>query len=165
MKKARKNDARRAAETENLPRSGWSSQGRRELPRQAVKFALVGVMNTGIDYLVFLLLAAAGLPALPAHACSYTAGLINSFFWNKLWTFRAPRVWKPGEIVRFVLVNLTALAAAGGVLLAGRDVCGLPAALAKACALPVSLTINFLGNRLWVFPARPAGPPHGGIAV
>jgi putative flippase GtrA len=121
-------------------------------------------MNTGIDFLFFLLLTAAGLPALLSHVCSYTTGLINSYCWNKWWTFRASRRRAPGEAARFLLVNLAALAAAGGVLLAGRDVCGLPEALAKACALPVSLTINFLGNRLWVFPARSAGPPPGGTA-
>ena len=120
----------------------------------ACRFGLVGLLNTGVDALVFFLLTEAGLSALPAHVCSYIAGLTNSFFWNKFWTFRRPGSFSVGETVRFIVVNLAALSAAGAVLLAGRDLLGWPPLLAKAAALPFSLIVNFLGNRLWVFPAR-----------
>jgi putative flippase GtrA len=117
-----------------------------------LKFGLVGLLNTGIDYGLFLLLAAAGVPYLFAHVCSYTAGLLNSFIWNKFWTFRATRRFSFGEAVRFLLVNLAALAAAGGVLALGMEVFRFPEFVSKALALPFSLGINYLGNRLWVFP-------------
>ncbi len=121
-----------------------------------LKFSFVGLLNTGIDYGLFLLLDFAGLPYLAAHVLSYTAGLVNSFLWNKFWTFRAARVFSFTETVRFVLVNLAALSVAGGILVLCVRVFALPDFAAKAIALPFSFAVNFLGNRFWVFPA--AGP-------
>jgi putative flippase GtrA len=119
-----------------------------------LRFVAVGILNTGVDYGGFLLLTAVGLPALPAHALSYTAGLLNSFFWNKFWTFRAAGRFSLGEIIRFVIVNLAALALSGGIMELGIRVFLLPDFIAKAAALPFSFAVNFIGNRLWVFPKK-----------
>ena len=60
--------------------------------RQAVKFGLVGVLNTAVDWLVCCLthgLAYFGDHLTFAKGISYTVGVLNSFFWNKTWTFRS----------------------------------------------------------------------------
>jgi putative flippase GtrA len=119
-----------------------------------VRFVMVGALNTLFDYGVFALLAAAGLPALPAHVISYSSALVTSFLMHKRFTFGAGRFFSWVEAVKFLVVNLAALSAAGGMLLFGTDVLRLPELAAKALALPVSAGINYLGNRLWVFPRR-----------
>jgi putative flippase GtrA len=51
------------------------------------RFALVGVVNTLIDLLLFVALRSAGMPVLGANAISTTAGLAFSFVANRRFTF------------------------------------------------------------------------------
>lgn len=59
---------------------------------QLAKFGLVGALNTFIDLgiLVFLLTifgVTAGLLYSIAKAFSFSCSVVNSYFWNKFWTF------------------------------------------------------------------------------
>jgi putative flippase GtrA len=120
-----------------------------------LKFSFVGALNTGIDYGLFVLLTTVcSVFYFPAHAISYSAGLVNSYFWNKFWTFRQTRRFSVREAALFVIVNLTAFALAGGILTLCVEVLFFPEALAKAIALPFSLSVNFFGNRHIVFPRK-----------
>ena len=60
---------------------------------------------------VFALLARVfRVPDIPANAIAYVLGIVNSFFWNKYWTFSARksgRGWR--EFGLFFLVNLPPL--------------------------------------------------------
>ncbi|RJQ14044.1 GtrA family protein [Candidatus Parcubacteria bacterium] len=61
---------------------------------QLAKFALVGALNTFIDLgllnlLIFASAIAAGKVFLGFKAIAFTAAVINSYFWNKFWTFKA----------------------------------------------------------------------------
>ena len=54
------------------------------------KFALVGVVNTVLDFALFMTLVYfAGLGPTSANIISYTCGILNSFVLNKHWTFKA----------------------------------------------------------------------------
>ncbi|HEQ72155.1 MAG TPA: GtrA family protein [Spirochaetia bacterium] len=127
-----------------------------------IKFSLVGVLNTAIDFLLFTLLDYLGVFALIAHTCSYTAGLINSYFWNKFWTFRQPRRYSVEEAVRFILVNLVALGIAGGIILVCIQVFAFSDVIAKAISIPFSFAINFVGSKYLVFRGQPKPPPPVG---
>jgi len=45
-------------------------------------------MNTVVDFAVFALLAAGGLSVLLAQWLAYGCGVLNSYLWNRRWTFR-----------------------------------------------------------------------------
>ncbi|TME58584.1 MAG: GtrA family protein, partial [Chloroflexi bacterium] len=59
---------------------------------QVLRFCLVGGLNTFVDVLVFNLLVL-GLPTqdngllVIYNSLAYLVGAVNSFCWNKLWTF------------------------------------------------------------------------------
>ena len=57
---------------------------------QFIKFAIVGVANTLVDWLVFYLLVFFVMPdgKLSAKAISFVVAVINSFILNSIWTFR-----------------------------------------------------------------------------
>lgn len=78
---------------------------------QAVRFILVGVLNTAVDLVAFYLLSLIpGMPEVAAKTISYMLGICNSFLWNKYWTFsaaRSARGWR--EFGVFVAVNLPPL--------------------------------------------------------
>ena len=57
--------------------------------RQFLKFGLVGVLNTGVQYVVFVgLFRLLGVPMLLASGIGYCAGIVNSYFLNRIWTFQ-----------------------------------------------------------------------------
>jgi len=119
------------------------------------KYALVGVMNTGVDFAVFCVLVyAAGLGSAWAQPISYGAGIANSYFLNRVWTFQVKKRQQVGDIVKFIVVNMLSFAAATAVLL-GLEYTGLEAAIAKACSVGVSLVVNYVGYKLWVFGTEP----------
>jgi putative flippase GtrA len=51
------------------------------------RFLTAGTVGTLLDFGLLTLLKLAGLPTLLANTLSFSAGLINNFTWNRLWTF------------------------------------------------------------------------------
>jgi putative flippase GtrA len=115
-----------------------------------IKFALVGLLNTGVDVAIFFLLTWAGSPYVAAQAVSYSCGAANSYLLNKLWTFRSSGL-SYAEVVRFTVVNLVSLGISILVLTLLHDKLGLELAASKGGATVCALAANFLGNKLWVF--------------
>ena len=140
---------------------------------QMVKFAIVGVLNTLVDFAVFqglnLLLGWVYL----AQVLGYTCGIINSYLWNSNWTFREQRTRSVREMVMFLLVNVVSLGVSLGVIWLCREVFGItnewvaswmPTALAgfikgdtvdKLIATCFAIVVNYIGNRLFVFNKKP----------
>ena len=115
-----------------------------------LKFALVGVLNTGVDVVIFFLLTRLGSPYVAAQVVSYSCGAANSYLLNKLWTFRSTSL-SYAEIVRFTAVNLISLGISVVILSLLHGTAGLGLAASKGGATVCALAANFLGNKLWVF--------------
>ncbi|GAD04475.1 GtrA family protein [Porphyromonas crevioricanis JCM 15906] len=61
---------------------------------QLIKYGLIGVSNTLITAIViWVLLKKADSPDWIANLLGYTAGIINSFVWNRKWTFSSEHSW------------------------------------------------------------------------
>lgn len=81
---------------------------------QASKFVLVGILNTLIDLgvLNLLILAtgiASGLGYSAFKGISFAVAVINSYFWNKFWTFKSAGTGKAGkEFLQFLVVSTVA---------------------------------------------------------
>jgi len=128
---------------------------------QFAKFAQVGVLNTAIDFgilnlLIFATGITSGLSIIPLNAISFSTAIINSFFWNEKWVFKAK---KEANFITFVIVTLIGLAINSGIVYAITtfvpptfvDSQKLWANLAKVLATGISLVWNFTGYRLIVF--------------
>ncbi|HEX2922492.1 MAG TPA: GtrA family protein [Chloroflexota bacterium] len=125
------------------------------------KYGLVGLSNTVVSFLVlnlfFLLWAPTTSAALVlGSSVAYAAGDLNSYWWNKSWTFGAGESsW--GQFGRFATLSLACMAinaaivwGSSGVLLA----LFLPAWLlgsAPQLSMVVSGSLGYLVCRNWVF--------------
>ena len=121
---------------------------------QFVKFNLVGLLNTLVDFLVYTLLTEGlGLVYLAAKAISYSCGVLNSFFFNSRWTFKDPgRAGLAKRFLPFVAVNLISLGVSLGCMYLLRNVAMLQSDFwCNIIATPIALVVNFLGNKLFVF--------------
>ena len=141
-----------------------------------LKFAVVGMLGTGIDFGVLnLLILTFGFSKVLAKTCSFTVAVINSFIWNRLWTFREARDRPVGPlIVQFFLVSVGGLLlnqviflsldawvlGEAGALAAPMAALALNIGLAhyklaynlsNAVATIIVLFWNFGANRLWTF--------------
>ncbi|GKS09310.1 putative membrane protein YngA [Paenibacillus chitinolyticus] len=124
-------------------------RGSRLLP--LVKFGLVGLLNTGVDFAAFLLLTAAGVPYLTAQVIAFLLGVLNSYFLNRSWTFRSRTGRGTREIARFFLINLISLAVSTVLLQWAHIGLGWPLVTGKLAATLASSWINYAGSRYWVF--------------
>lgn len=57
---------------------------------QFIKFGIVGVANTAVDWVVFYILINTALSGSEtvAKAIAFIVAVLNSFIWNTIWTFR-----------------------------------------------------------------------------
>lgn len=118
---------------------------------KAAKFAVVGVANTLIDYGVFALLAQLlSVNVYLAQVISYSCGILNSYIFNRSWTFQSQSKFFSPALVRFLVLNLSMLALSTGLLAMFLQF-GLTKLVAKACTVVVTMAIGFVVNRLWVF--------------
>lgn len=120
-----------------------------------LRFCIVGLANTAIDFSTFFLLNMAGLPYLIAQAAAYSTGVVNSFFLNRRWTFKMTGKAKGAEAVKFIIVNSISLLASSQLIYVFYDMYHTNLWLAKAAATAGGIAVNFAGSRLWVFVDNP----------
>ena len=121
---------------------------------QAVKFGLVGVINTLVDYLSYTLLLFIPFFAenyVLAQIIGYSLGLCNSLVLNKRWTFSQREPMTRRQLACFLAVNLAALAASTGILVLTQERLQMSRYIGKAISVVGSMAVNFVGNKLLVF--------------
>lgn len=119
------------------------------------KFSLVGASGYFVNLAVYVaLLRGADLHYLLAAACSFLVAVTNNYTWNRIWTFRGRRGHFAYQGLRFLAVSLVALGA-NLLLLHVLIALGLGKIPAQAVAIVLVTPLNFLGNRLWSFSAKP----------
>lgn len=119
---------------------------------QFLKFGLIGVMNTIVHYLTFIIFFKfVGIHMILASTIGYTLGVANSFFLNRKWTFQVKgEKWKI-EAFKFFLVNAFSLAINLVLLDSLVKYVYLSPELSQILAIIGSLTVNFWGNKMWTF--------------
>ncbi|PEJ57795.1 sugar translocase [Bacillus sp. AFS002410] len=124
-----------------------------------VKFGIVGLINTGVDFIVFTLLiyAVTNIPYLVAQMISYSCGIVNSYLLNKRWTFKAKNQSSVQEKTRFVIVNVITLLLTLLILKVCSEWFGLSVLASKLMATCISVLMNYVGSRYWVFTSSKVG--------
>lgn len=112
--------------------------------RHATRFAVVGVINTGVYYGFYLALRLA-MPYLAAHLIATGIAMIGSFFLNTYWTFQTRPTWRKFAI--FPLTNLTnyVVSTVGVVLLV--EFARMDERVAPLVAAVVAIPVTFFLSR------------------
>ena len=126
-----------------------------ELVSQLIRFLLVGVVNTAIQYVVFVVLyEVVGINYLLASIAGYCLGVLNSYLLNRRWTFASGNARILPEAVRFTTVNLLALGANTGLLFVLVSTQSIRPRIAQLWAITASVSVNFILNKTWTFRQR-----------
>jgi len=132
---------------------------------QFFKFTLVGSLNTFIDFgvlnfLMFIFQITFGWGYSIFKAISFSVAVINSYFWNKFWTFQKTETKAGGkEFSKFYLVTLIGFLINVGIASFIVNVIGPQFGFSKVIWANIGAFIavlcafiwNFLGSKLLVF--------------
>ncbi len=131
---------------------------------QMAKFAQVGVLNTLIDFGIFNLLIwitgiISGTGIILLNTLSILVAIINSYFWNKYWTFSKKGGRIEREFLQFLVISIIGWALNTSIVFLGTTFievqlgvsAGAWVNIMKALAVVVSMTWNFLGYKFIVF--------------
>src|SRR5580698_6430164 len=160
----------------------------RAISRKAITFALIGVLNTAVDYVLFLASRAAymhsslalaafawiagicrcGAPEtvllIAANMTSWIVAVSGSYVLNSSITFAAEsgRKLRWRDYAAFVVSGIAGLIANTATLIVAAQVLLLPVWLAKALAVLASYVVNFTLSHFVVFrPRRANGGDKG----
>src|SRR5260370_19659570 len=130
---------------------------------QFIRFCVVGGLNTFVDVLVFNLLVW-GLPTQDSgllvvyNSLAFLIGAVNSFCWNKLWTFKQRSSATNDQLTRFALVTSLGIICNDAFLWLATTILNslslngfLWVNVAKVSAIVGSVGVSYVGMRFSVF--------------
>ena len=82
---------------------------------------------------------------------SYVIGLFTSYLLNKYWTFGVKRKFLSGDLVKFTIVSILALASNMFAIFILTEYFAVDGYLSAMAATLFSFIINYSGSKLWVF--------------
>lgn len=162
------------------PARARPAAGARRLSVKAISFALIGVVNTAVDYTVFLLMRAvlsgsavavslfgalgdfchcgssATVMLVAANVVSWTVAVSGSYIMNSSITFAAEsgRTLRWRAYAAFAASGIVGLIANTMTLVFAAQMLLLPVWLAKGVAILASFAVNFSFSHFVVFRAR-----------
>ena len=135
------------------PTNFWVSAVRRAHTLEFARFLIVGVINTGIGYGVYLLLLR-WIGYEFAYAAAYVIGIVCAYLLNSLFVFRSPMRLRTA--MRYPLVYLAQYLFGSVLLYAMVAWLAIDRRWAALFALVLSVPVSFLLNRVVL--ARGATP-------
>ncbi|GGX22577.1 GtrA family protein [Streptomyces chryseus] len=113
--------------------------------RQLIRFAAVGVVNTGTYYACYLLLLP-WLPYVAAHVLAFAVSMVGSFFLTCRFTYNTRPTWR--KFLLFPLTNAAnfVITTSGVYLLV--DVLRLDSTYAPLVAAAAAIPVTFVVSRM-----------------
>ena len=135
-------------------REGLKNSGAKAMQSEKVRFGLVGIVNTAVDFIVLNLLAGVfHVPLLPANIASTTAALLTSFTLNKKAVFRNADGSGAKQLTLFLVVTLVGIWLVQGTVLALTHAFLLGLGLSEVMALNLGklagISCGLVWNYLW----------------
>jgi putative flippase GtrA len=146
--------------------------------RQFRRFVVVGCVNVAVSFAGFMLfyrlfplasmtlnamgdagaqimsaLARLGVQSIDAgvaNTLGAAAGMINSFIFNKYWTFEAGGLTRL-QVRRFVILNIVVISGSTLIIFLFIDLLHAPYLIIWVITTGLAMVANFLGNKYWTF--------------
>ena len=136
----------------------FRSEKNREMFRQFIKFSIIGVANTIIDFGIYTVMTRY-IPFFDyrtsarylANVVSFLTGTTFSFFANRTWTFEMDGRASIFEASRFYATTVSGLIVNSLILFLFAGLFGIHDLVSKVFSTIFSTIWNFSLKRLWVF--------------
>lgn len=124
--------------------------------QQFIRYVVVGLTSNAVIYLGYLVLTRLGMGPKLAMSLLYAVGVLQTFVFNRKWSFQFDGAVKQALIRYFIayaagyVINFVAL-----MLLV--DIFGMPHQVIQAMLIIVVAVFLFVAQRYWVFPTSKRG--------
>ena len=122
---------------------------------QFIKFGIVGISNTLISYVVYVLLVFGGFHYLVASIMGFIISVFNAYYWNNKYVFKSHtgelRVWWKVLIKTFISYAGTGLLLSNILLVLWVEFLKFSEIIAPILTLVITIPLNFLLNKYWAF--------------
>lgn len=139
-----------------MPRTenGQTATDRKAQLGQIVRFGLVGGVNTGTFFVLYLLLHPL-MPYFAAYSLAFVLAMVGSFFMNTYFTYRTRPTWK--KFLLFPLTNITNYVIQSAGLYALVSWAGMNTKIAPLVAAIVAIPFTFVLSRKILIPGTGGG--------
>jgi len=117
---------------------------------QFIKYIIVGFINTAICYGIYYIMIKMEFSYALSLATGTIAGIINSYFWNKYFTFRTKKI-TVSETVKFLIVYSVQYLSNLLIIYLCVEHAGIPEELAGLTAISVGTFVGYFGHKFWSF--------------
>ncbi|MDL2278317.1 GtrA family protein [Parabacteroides sp. OttesenSCG-928-G07] len=125
-----------------------------ETIKQAIKYGIVGVGNTLITAIViWVMMKLLGCSDVLSNAVGYVAGLLNSFIWNKQWTFKTSGKWLSSAIKFAIAFAICYTLQLGVLIYLNKTLTTIDSYYNQLIAMAFYTVINFIMNKFYTFKA------------
>ena len=126
---------------------------------QLFRYGVVGLVSNGLLYGGYLLLTHYGWGAKSAMTLLYVLGVLQSFYFNRSWTF-GHEGGVTISLARYICCYLIGYGFHWTMLYLLVDQVGWPHRIVQAGLILVTAGLLFLIQRFWVFPEKRASLPN-----
>ncbi|MDO4925497.1 MAG: GtrA family protein [Turicibacter sp.] len=116
-----------------------------------IKFGIVGVLNTAINWIIFIILNMVGIYYIFSNIIAYSLSTLNSYLWNSKWVFKYNGNDIKETTVKFIVLNVIGLILNTSILYILVDIVGLYKIVALIITTTIVMILNYFINKLWVF--------------
>lgn len=117
---------------------------------QFIKYGIIGLSSNVFLYLVYLLITKLGVEPKIAMSILYMVGVLQTFFFNKKWTFRHKGDNRT-TLIRYSIAYLLGYLVNLFVLVIFVDIFSYPHEIVQAIMIFVLAVMLFLLQKFWVF--------------
>jgi len=118
--------------------------------KQFIKFSVVGLINTAIFYATYYILLQFGFFYVVAITVGTLVGIINSYIWNKIYTFSTKKK-SLRELCKFLLVYAVQYASNLFIVFICITFVEISPELAGLFAIGIGVFISYFGHKFWTF--------------
>jgi len=123
--------------------------------KQFIKFGIVGVSNTLISYVVYVVLVYFKTHYIVASIIGFIISVLNAYYWNNKYVFKEQeceqRIWWKTLVKTFAAYAGTGLALSNVLLIIWVEWAGVSEMLAPILNLLITVPLNFVMNKYWAF--------------
>lgn len=121
---------------------------------QFMRYGIIGLLSNGILYCLYLMLTWLGLEHKIAMSSLYVVGIMQTFIFNRQWTFEHKGLVK-SSLARYVATYVIGYIFQLVSLLVFVDQLGFPHQLVMAILILVTAVSFFVLQKYWVFSKKP----------
>ena len=115
-----------------------------------LRFGLVGFATNGVAYSIYVVLTAFGAAPLPAVAITYAYGILQSFHFNRVWSYRYDSPSAPA-LLRYCITYVWCYVLNSSVLVVSVDVLGFDHKVVQAVYIVFAGVALYFIQKFWVF--------------